>query len=174
MRKKNYLRLAIAFFIICLAAGFWSLRLIGVFSKDELLVKAQACGNCAAYEVIKGSSKVAAQVQEPADSVDATQVNIVGEPNPFASDFTKTFDYFLVSGKVTGLQRASNSGAIYPVISVTTWQHFDPVKEWIGIILTVLFLIISLRYFIKFRKANQPDATKISLETHAPPPAKKS
>lgn len=173
MKKKRYLFTSVILFIISIAAFIYSLQGIGVFSGNKILVRALSCDECAQYEVVAGNSKITSQLQAPADSVNIYQVYITGEPNPSSNDYTKTYDYYLVTGKLTGLQKAKNGGMIFPVITAYAWKHIVPAYLWVSILAAVLFLIISIRYFSRFRLANRPDATIVVLKTHSDPPVKK-
>jgi hypothetical protein len=174
MKKKRYLFASIVLFIVSIAAFIYSLQGIGVFSGDKILVRALSCDECAQYEVVAGTSKISSQLQAPSDSVNIYQVYITGEPNPASNDYTKTYDYYLVKGKLTGLQKAKNDGMIFPVITAYGWEHIVPAYLSISILLAVLFIIISIRYFAKFRFANKPDVTVTVLKTHSDPPLKKA
>ncbi len=174
MKKKKYLRTSILFFIIGIAILFYSLQQVGFFVANKILLRALSCSECAEYEVILGDSKIASQLIGPTDSVNIYQAYVTGEPNPSASDFTKTYDYYVITGKVTGLQKAKNSEMVFPVITVYDWKHISLKYECLSILLSLFFIVISVRYFIRFRVANRPDATEVVLRTHSDPPIKKS
>jgi hypothetical protein len=173
MRKKKYLHASIVLFILSIATLFYSLQGIGFFSKDRILIRVISCNECADYQVIMGYSKIASQLQGPSDSVNILQVYLTGEPNPASADYTSTYDYYLVTGKVTALQKAKNSGMIFPVITAYAWKTVIPAYEWISFLLAVIFFFIAVRYYIRFRKANRPDVTLTVLKTHSEPPLKK-
>jgi hypothetical protein len=174
MKKRKYLYITVALFTISIAAAVYTVREIGLFSKDKILVRALSCDECADYEVVAGNSKISSQLQAPSDSVNIYQVYLTGDSNPSSQDYTRTYDYYLVKGKLTGLQKAKTGGMIFPVITVYTWEHIVPAYLWMSIILAVLFLIFSIRYFTKFRFANKPDITVAVLKTHSDPPLKKA
>jgi len=173
MKKKKFIVASIVLFILSIAAFVYNLQELGIFSKDKMLVRAVSCDECADFEIIMGNSKIASQLQGPSDSVNIYQAYMTGEPNPASADYNKTYDYYIVTGKVTALQKARNSGMIFPVITAYAWKNIVPENELISILAAVLVLIISIHYFIKFRKANRPDATAVVLKTHSEPPSKK-
>jgi hypothetical protein len=173
MKKKRYLVASVILLILSIAAFIYSLQGIGIFSGDKILVRALSCDECAQYEVVAGNSKISSQLQAPSDSVNIYQAYITGEPNPASNDYSKTYDYYLVTGKLTGLQKAKNGGMIFPVITAYTWKHVVPAYLWTSILLAILFIIISLRYYARFRLANRPDATAVVLKTHSDPPVRK-
>lgn len=174
MKKKKYLYASLIFFISGIAFLFYSLQRVGVFAGNKILLRALSCTECAEYEIVMGDSKIASQLLGPSDSVNIYQAYVTGEPNPFAADFTKTYDYYLVTGKVTGLQKAKNSQMVYPVITIYKWEHINMKFEWVAILLCLVLVYISLRYFKNFRIANRPDATEVVLKTHSDPPVRKS
>lgn len=153
---------------------FYRLVNIGVFSSNKIIIRAISCDSCADYSVIMGSSKITSQLQPQLlstnDSINIAQVYVTGNPNPALSDYTKTYDYYIITGKLSALQKAKNGNVVYPVINVIKWDDIHPGSEWFLIILSAYLIILSIRFFIKFRVAYRPHASIAVLKTHSNPP----
>jgi hypothetical protein len=150
MKKRGYQRLSILFFILSISGCLYGLSITGFFNKNEILVKELSCSRCANYEVFLSSFKIASQVQDTGNTIKTTQVFINGVANPYTADYTKTYDYYIATGKVTGLQIGDTTDAfLYPVITVSAWQDISMLSVWLYIIAAVILFIIAI---ILYRK----------------------
>jgi hypothetical protein len=160
MKKKIYQRLSILFLILGISAIVYPLSLTGIFNKNKLIVRALACESCANYEVISGSFKLSGQVP---DTLNTTQVFLTGLANPYGADFTKTYDHYLVTGKVTGIKQIKGSGTWSPVFTVSAWEHIYLGYAWPVIFLIIILSIVSFRFRRKYKDANHISALESSI-----------
>src|SRR5262245_437565 len=109
MKKKGYLRSAVFMLALGLAALSYGLSLAGFFNRYKIMVKELPCSRCANYKVSFGSFKLSNQVQDTGNNINTSQVYINGVANPYIADYNKTYNYYLVTARVTGLQ-AGESG----------------------------------------------------------------
>jgi hypothetical protein len=167
MKKKVYIRLAIACFLISIVIFLYGLGLVGLYGRNKVLVKAMAC-NCPDYEVITGSFKLARQLPDSIQDLNATEIFITGQHNPYDSDYTKTYDYYLITGQVSGIRQLAPGTPWNPVVNVSAWEHVNMTSIWSLLVPIVFFLVLSFRFRIKFVNANKPSMLEISLLAYEP------
>jgi hypothetical protein len=168
MKKKSYIRVSILFFVFSVAVALYSLSLTGLFDNNKIMVRALACDSCASYEVVMGSFKLSGHAFDTIQNKNITQAFLNGAVNPDVSDYTKTYDYYIVTGTVTGVKQVNTSEPWNPVFTVTAWEHVDLVLAWPFVLGIIILLTISLRYHRRFIKANKKSMEK-SLLTHEEP-----
>ncbi|HVZ55816.1 MAG TPA: hypothetical protein VG870_04095 [Chitinophagaceae bacterium] len=162
MKKKGYIRLSVLCFLLSIAVGVYGLFFIGLFNPDKVLIRAQVC-DCPDYEVIAGSFKLARQMPDSLPQTNATEIFLAGLPNPFSRDFTKTYDCFLITGRVTGVRQLHPGQPWNPVFSVTAWEHPNLGLLWLLVIPAGLLLYLTFRFRRKFVLANRPSMLEVSL-----------
>ncbi|MES1214432.1 MAG: hypothetical protein ABUT20_02855 [Bacteroidota bacterium] len=170
MKKKIYLYVSIVFFVLAISVLLYTLSQTGLFDKSKIMVKAQSCDTCADYEVIMGSSKLSGKFPDNVKEKNASQVFITGAPNPDNADFTKTYDYYIIKGEVTGVKQVAANEPWNPVITVSNWQHITLSNGWPFVILVIILLIISIRYYLRFIDVNKTDIMESSLRSHSGQP----
>ena len=163
MKQKQYLFIAILIFVLGICVFIYALADAGIFSGNKFWVKSLACDQCPSHAIIIGSSKLSGQLPDSADKGDASRAFLTGVPNPYLADYTKTYNYFIITGKLTDVKRVVDDGPQYPVITVAGWQEVNLGKAWIyGLIMVTLF-IISLVYYRRFVNANRLNILKTSI-----------
>lgn len=163
MKQKQYLIIAISVFTLGILVFIYALADAGIFAGNKFWVRALACDKCPSHEIIIGSSKLSSQLPDSADKGESSKAFLTGQLNPFLSDYTKTYDYFIVTGKFTDVKRAVEDGPQYPVISVDSWQEVNMEKGWIYGFIMLLLLIISLVFYRRFVSANKLNILKTSI-----------
>ena len=166
MKRKIYVRISILFFILSIATFLYTLSLTGLFTKNKILVRALACESCADYQVIIGGFKLSDQIPDTLKKRNISQVFLTGNVNPDYADFTKTYDYYIITGTVTGFRKATVTGSWFPVITVTAWEHIHLSAGWPLILLIIVLLVISLRFHRKFINANKISVLETSIRAH--------
>jgi hypothetical protein len=163
MKKKLYARVSILFFIVSISIFLYSLCLIGLFHKNKIMVRALACDTCANYQVVMGSFKLSGHIADTIKNKNISQVFLTGLPNPYAGDYTKTYDYYIITGTVTGLRQVHANEPWNPVITVTDWQHIYLSSAWPFILIIVILLGFSLHFHRRYINANKLSVLKSSL-----------
>lgn len=163
MKQKQYLFTAISIFIFGVFVFIYALADAGVFAGNRFWVKALACDKCPTHEIIIGSSRLSSQLPDSADKGDPSKAFLAGTPNPFLSDYTKTYDYFIVTGKLTDVKRTVEDGPQYPVINVVSWQEVNTQKAWVYAFILLLLLVISIMFYRRFVNANRLNILKTSI-----------
>lgn len=163
MKQKQYLIIAISVFILGIFVFIYALADAGIFAGNKFWVRALACDKCPSHEVIIGSSKLSSQLPDSADKGESSKAFLAGKPNPFLSDYTKTYDYFIITGKLTDVKRVVDDGPQYPVITVDSWQEVNMQKGWIYGFIMLLLLIIAILFYRRFADANKLNILKASI-----------
>lgn len=166
MNRKIYVRFSVLFFTVSIAVFVYTLSLTGLFDKNKILVKALACDGCASYQVVIGSFKLGSHMPDSIHYKNISQVFLNGVPNPYAFDYTKTYDYYVVTGKVTGVNRATVNERWSPVVTVSAWKHIYISSAWPLFILIIILLVVSLYFHRKYVNANKISVLRSSLMTH--------
>jgi len=161
--KKKFLFIAASFLVLGIVVIIYSLSAAGFFDKHKLLVRAAACPDCPSHEVIFGSFKLPKQLPDSAFAADVSKVFLIGNHNPDESDYTRTYDYYIITGNLTDVKRVTENGPQYPVISVSDWQEIRIDKVWLSGGLVLLLFILSIYYYRRFIHANQGHNLKVSL-----------
>ncbi len=129
------------------------------------MVKARA-NNDADYEVITGSFKLETQLPDTISNVDVSSIFINGHPNPFQADYTKTYNYFILQGKVTGLTQGSPNVPRNPIVTASSWEQVNfTLLGLLGILISVM-LYLSFNFRRIFIIANKPGILELSLMGH--------
>lgn len=156
MKKRFYQRLSVLFFILSITIGVYGLSLTGFFNKNKILVKELSCSSCANYEVFLSSFKIAQQLQDTGSLIKTSQVFINGATNPYTADYTKTYDYYIVTGKVTGLQPGDSTHLfLYPIVTVSAWQDISMFYVWLYMIGAFILFIIAIVFYSKYVDSNR-------------------
>jgi hypothetical protein len=163
MKRKIYARVSILFFILSISVFLYFLCLAGLFEKNKILIRALACDTCASYQVVMGSFKLSRHIPDTVKNKNITQVFLAGVPNPYAGDYTKTYDYYIITGTVTGVRQVNTHEPWNPVITVTAWQHIYPSSAWPFIFVIILMLGASLHFHRRYINANKVSVLKSSL-----------
>ena len=170
MKKRAYQRFSIVFFILSITLGVYGLSITGFFNKNKILVKELSCSSCANYEVFLSSFKIAQQVQESDSTIKTSQVFINGVINPYTADYTKTYDYYIVTGRVTGLQHGDSTNLfLYPVVTVSAWKDISIVSVWLYMIIAFILFVIAIIFYRKFLDRNRMsvlEASVLNLQNH--------
>lgn len=165
MKKRIYIRLSIIFFVLCVGIFAYGLSVIGLFTKGKVMVKALANNNVE-YEVITGSFKLESQLPDTISNVDVSSIFISGRPNPFQADYTKTYNYFILEGRVTGLTQAYPNIPRNPIVTVSSWEQANfTLLGLLGILISVM-LYLSFSFRRIFIIANKPGILELSLMGH--------
>lgn len=170
MKQKQYLVIAVSIFILCILVFIYALADAGIFAGNKYWVKALACDKCPSHEIIIGSSKLSSQLPDSADKAEPSKAFLEGKPNPFLSDYTKTYNYFIVTGKLTDVKRAVEDGPQYPVITVDSWHEVNVQKGWFYGLIMLLLLFISILYYRRFVDANKLNILKASIAANEDDP----
>lgn len=163
MKQKQYLVIAVSIFILCILVFIYALGDAGVFAGNKFWVRALACDKCPTHEIIIGRSRLSSQLPDSADKGESSKAFLAGQPNPFLSDYTKTYDYFIITGKLTDVKRVVDDGPQYPVITVDSWQEVNVQKGWVYGFIMLLLLIISILFYRRFVDANKLNILKTSI-----------
>jgi len=166
MKKKQYVYIAVVFLLMALWVFFYGLSTAGIFNKHKIIVRAISCADCPTHQVIFGSSKLTSQLPDSADMADVSKIFLTGQPNPGDSDYTKTYNYFLVTGKLIDVKRTVQDGAQYPVVSVSTWEEFNGGNGWPFGLAILALLYIGFRFYRAFLNANRVSVLKSSIMSH--------
>jgi len=156
MKKRFYQRLSILFFILSITIGVYGLSITGFFDKNKILVKELSCSSCANYEVFLSSFKIAQQLQDTDSTIKTSQVFINGAANPYNADYTKTYDYYIVTGKVTGLQPGDSTRLfLYAVVTVSAWKDISIISVWLYMIAAFILFVIAIIFYRKYVDKNR-------------------
>jgi hypothetical protein len=170
MKKRYYQRFSILLFIVSVSIGVYGLSITGFFNKNKILVKELSCSSCANYEVFLSSFKIAQQVQETDSTIKTSQVFINGATNPYTADYTKTYDYYIVTGKVSGLEPGDSTNRfLYPVLTVSAWQDISIVYVWLLMIVAFILFVIAIVFYRKYLNENRLsvlEASVLSWQNH--------
>jgi hypothetical protein len=164
MKKRFYQRISILFFILSIAIGVYGLSLTGFFNKNKILVKELSCSSCANYEVFLSSFKIAQQLQDTGNTIKTSQVFINGAINPYTADYTKTYDYYIVTGKVTGLQPGDSTNLfLCPVVTVSAWKDISMFSVWLLMITAFILFIVAVIFYRKYVDKNRMSVLEASV-----------
>lgn len=164
MKKRIYQRVSVLLFILSITACVYGLSITGFFNKNKILVKELSCSRCANYEIFLSSFKIAQQLQDTGSSIKTSQCFINGISNPYTADYTKTYDYYIVTGKVTGLQPGDSTNLIlYPVITVSAWHDISMISVILYMIAALILFIIAVIFYRKYIDENRMSVLEASV-----------
>ena len=161
--RSKYVIPSLIVFVFSIIVFIYLLFILGVFSKDKIVVKAIATTG-PDYEVVFGQLKLQFQMPDSITDKNVSGVMLTDKSSVEMNNYINRNsswvydDYYVLTENLVGTKR-SDGTAFHPLIEITSIKHLAKIFIWSLVIVNIALLLLFRLLYKKHKRAYKNNGT---------------